>query len=90
MENKNYAPVFTKPVYHFQVSEGAEIGFILGNVIATDVNQVRLPLYLKRQFYRALSNHHCFFHRLLSVSRLINHYYFLIVLQIGIMRFKSC
>ena len=40
IENKNYAPVFDKDQYSFNVSEGAEIGTIIGSVSASDINEV--------------------------------------------------
>ena len=41
IENKNYAPVFDQDQYSFNVSEDAEIGTTVGNVSASDINEVR-------------------------------------------------
>lgn len=45
VENKNYAPVFGKDQYSFNVSEGAEIGVTIGHVSASDFNQVLTSLH---------------------------------------------
>ena len=39
IENKNYAPMFAKDQYSFNVSENAEIGVTIGSVSASDINQ---------------------------------------------------
>ncbi|XP_028399940.1 protocadherin Fat 4-like isoform X2 [Dendronephthya gigantea] len=39
LENRNYAPVFDKDQYSFNVSEGAEIGVTIGSVSASDLNK---------------------------------------------------
>ena len=41
IQNRNYAPVFEKKNYAFNVSENAAIGSTVGSVSATDVNKVR-------------------------------------------------
>ena len=58
IENKNYAPVFDKDEYSFNISENAEIGVTIGSVSATDINQVLISLYNSRLIYHAflLSN----------------------------------
>jgi hypothetical protein len=46
IENKNYAPVFDKDQYSFNVSENAEIGVTIGSVSASDINKVLSSFYI--------------------------------------------
>jgi hypothetical protein len=46
IENKNYAPVFERDQYSFNVSENAEIGVTIGSVSASDINKVLSSFYV--------------------------------------------
>ncbi|CAB4019339.1 Protocadherin Fat 4, partial [Paramuricea clavata] len=46
IENKNYAPVFDRDQYSFNVSENAEIGVTIGSVSASDINKNKEGVFI--------------------------------------------